>query len=150
MILASVTLTSNRESIVGDALRSVAGIIDLCLLIDLGITDGTVRVAREIVGDKVRVVPYVECDSSRNCGLDKAAAMGADWGMTLDTDERMNFKGADIRGTLAEIGSGIILVPHDSGTYSKERFFKLPLVDRFVGHCHECVPPRNAQHVAAA
>lgn len=147
MILATITMTSNREGIIGDALRSVVGFADLCILVDLGITDNTVQVAREIVGDKLRVVKYEEVPSPRNFGLDAAAEMGADWACTLDTDERMHFDGVDIKGALAELGAGTVLVPHDSGMYCKERFFKLPALDKFIGYVHECVPPVNTPQV---
>jgi tetratricopeptide (TPR) repeat protein len=147
MILATITMTSNRENIIGDALRSVVGFADLCILVDLGITDNTVRVAREIVGDKLRVVKYQEVPSPRNFGLDAAAEMGADWACTLDTDERMHFDGVDIKDALEKIGAGTVLVPHDSGCYCKERFFKLPALDKFIGYVHECVPPVNTPQV---
>ena len=150
MILASLTLTSNRKDIIGDALRSVVDHVDLCVLIDLGMTDDTAQVAREIVGDKLRIVPFIPCDSPRNCGLDAAEALGADWAMTLDTDERMNFNSAEIKKALAQIGAGTVLVPHDSGCYCKERFFKIPAMDRFTGHVHECVYPQNTQQVFMA
>ena len=147
MILCTITLTSNRESIIGDALRSVVNFADICLLVDLGINDNTVQVAREIVGDKLRIVPFVQSDSPRNCGLDAAHALGADWACTLDTDERMHFDGVDIKAALEKIGAGTVLVPHDSGSYSKERFFKLPALDRFTGSVHECVYPVHTPQI---
>lgn len=147
MILATITMTSNRENIIGDALRSVVGFADLCILVDLGITDNTVQVAREIVGDKLRVVKYEEVPSPRNFGLNAAAEMGADWACTLDTDERMHFDKVDIRAALESIGAGTVLVPHDSGGYCKERFLKLPALDKFIGYVHECVPPVNTPQI---
>jgi tetratricopeptide (TPR) repeat protein len=38
-------------------------------------------------------------------------------------------------------------VPEISGCYSKERFFKIPALDRFVGDTHECVPPKNTPQI---
>jgi hypothetical protein len=151
MILASITLSSNRSKVIGDALRSVCGWTDRCIIVDLGVTDDTLEVARSIVGDRLHVVPYdcsheVGATGARNFGLAEAERLGADWAITLDTDERMNFDGIDIKGMLSDL-DGVVLVPHDSGMYSKERFFKLPLADVFVGGVHECVLPKNGKQV---
>jgi len=147
MQIASVTLTSNREDIIGDALRSVVDFVDFCLIVDLGITDGTLDVAREVAGGKLRVVKLDEPEAfadARNFGMEEAHRLGADWACSLDTDERIHLNGVDIRKALDEIGSGVVLAPHDSGMYCKERFLKLPLVDRFSSKCHECIVPQDA------
>jgi hypothetical protein len=149
--IASVTITSSREGLIGDALRSVVDWVDFCLIVDIGIEDGTLNVAREIVGDKLRVVkgewPPVNGGfaGTRNFGLDEAAKLGADWACTLDTDERINLKGICISQELAYISAECILIAHESGSYVKERFIKLPALDRFSGDVHECIVPSKGR-----
>ena len=140
MKIASVTLASNRESLIGDALRSVAGWVDLACIIDLGITDGTLDVAREIMGDRVRVrkaSDVLTTGQLRNIGNDFAFECGADRDVTLDTDERINVGNFDIRKHLSSMGFDCIVTQDAGRTYSKERFFRLPAVTRWSGHCHE-------------
>jgi tetratricopeptide (TPR) repeat protein len=154
-MLASITVTSNKASLIGDALRSVVAWVDMCLVIDIGITDDTLDVAREVAGDKLVVskwngpVDVGNFADIRNFGLDEAHRLGADMGCILDTDERMNVGNINIRYALTLMEPGIILVPHDSGRYSKERFFSLPALDRFEGGVHECVVPKNGRQTAA-
>lgn len=149
--IVSITVTSNRAGVIGDALRSVAGWTDLFLIVDLGITDDTLEVARGIAGAKLRVVrwdgpvedgPFADI---RNFGLDEAAQMGADWGCILDTDDRMETGDVDIKAELAVIGSGIVVVPCAEETYAKERFVKLPAVDRYTGGSHETIIPKRGK-----
>jgi hypothetical protein len=45
MKIASTTLTGNSAGLIADALRSVVDWVDYCLVIDTGVTDGTLEVA---------------------------------------------------------------------------------------------------------
>lgn len=140
MIIASVTLSSNREAIIADALRSVPW-VDLAIIIDLGITDRTLDVARDIVGDKIRVVPAdpgLSTGHLRNLGNDAAQMLGATWACTLDTDERIRIRPrCDIRSYLSHCHADVILAHDAEHRYTKERFFRIPAVTRWSGHCHE-------------
>lgn len=141
MILASVTLSSNRESVIGDALNSVINFVDLAIIVDLGITDETLGIAREIAGNKLRITsadPSLPTGDLRNIGNDFAHDCGADWTATLDTDERITVrKGFDIRAYLSRSTADCILTHDAERRYTKERFFRLPAVTRWAGHCHE-------------
>ena len=134
MKIASVTLSSNRESIIGDALRSVSGWVDMACILDLGITDGTLDVARGIMGDRIRVTKASDILTTgqlRNIGNDFAFECGADRAATLDTDERINIrKGFDIRGYLEGMTHDCVVTQDAGRTYSKERFFRLPVITR--------------------
>ncbi len=149
MKLASVTVTSSRASIIGDAIRSVVDQVDMVLIIDLGITDDTVEVARSVAGDKVVVSKYPgggQFSDMRNFGLTEAHRLGADWAVILDTDERINWNGVPIRDVLAQAGDGIGLVEFSEGTYSKEKFVSLPAKDFWNGtDVHECIIPTNSK-----
>src|SRR5262245_19354036 len=98
MRIASTTFTSNRQDIIGDALRSVVDWCDLCIVIDLGITDSTLAIAHEICGDKLHIERGKWDDDTakwRNLMLFEAFRFGADWSVTLDTDERLQANGTD-------------------------------------------------------
>ena len=143
--LASITLTSSREAIIGDALKTVASWVDASILIDLGIEDQTVEVARSILGDRLHIVHYDwsngrQAYELRNFGLEAAHRLGFNFAVTLDTDERLDPKQCRIREGLATTEDECIEIPSSDGDYRKERFFKLPFPGRFVGKSHEHVP----------
>ncbi len=48
MKVALTTLTGNNEDIIGEALSSVVGRVDICLVIDTGVTDHSLEIARSI------------------------------------------------------------------------------------------------------
>jgi hypothetical protein len=50
MRLAATILSGNSEGLIADAIQCVRDWVDRILLIDTGITDGTVAVAREAPG----------------------------------------------------------------------------------------------------
>jgi len=141
--LVSTTLTGNAAEIVGDALRSVVEWVDTCLVVDTGVTDATLEVAREVAGNRlvVRAFPWVsDFSAARNFALDAAREVGADWSITVDTDERIELRGEDLRATLGSASVGCLMVAHADGTYAKERLFKLPAAARFSGPTHESFP----------
>jgi len=153
MKVVSTTLVNNSVSIVGDALRSVSGWVDECILIDTGPSrDGTLETARDVcmeAGRKLYVRPFEWCDdfaAARNFALESAAHVGADWAVTVDADERIDIRGADIRRVLEVAEEKVLRVNHDSGTYCKDRFIRLPAVGRWVGPMHEAYsPPVNCR-----
>ena len=156
MLLASVTAADareNRADLIGDALRSAVAWSDLMLIVDTGINEQMVETAREIAGDKLHIVKWEgpkDCGNFfeiRNFGLDEAYRLGVDWACILDTDERMHTNGVDVKTELERIGSGTVLVPIDSRKYLKERFFKIPAKDRYIGGVHECVVPKDAKQI---
>jgi glycosyltransferase involved in cell wall biosynthesis len=140
MKIVSTTLTGNSAGIIGGAIQSVSAWVDACLVIDTGVTDTTLAVAREAAGDK-----YVErrfrwtndFSAARNFALDAAHEVGGDWAVTVDTDERIELRGEDIRAELEAASEGVLMVTHESGTYAKERLFRLPAKVRFKGPTHE-------------
>jgi glycosyltransferase involved in cell wall biosynthesis len=141
IVIASTTLTGNSASIIADALESVVDWVDRCLVIDTGVTDDTLRIAREIAGDKYveRRFPWIgDFAAARNFALDAAHEAGADWAVTLDTDERIHLDGEDLRAIMAGASEGLLMMNHAARTYAKERCFRLPCAERFTGPTHEC------------
>jgi hypothetical protein len=138
--LVSMTMTGSNRDIIGDALRSVVDWVDLCLLIDTGIEDDTIEVARAVVGDKLIVRQYPwhnDFSAARNFSLAAAAETGADWAVTVDSDERIITGDADIRSTLITATEPAFMAPHATGDYTKDRFFRLPVRGEFRGPTHE-------------
>lgn len=138
--IVSTTLTGNSETLIAGALRSVVDWVDRCLVIDTGISDRTLEIAREVAGEKlvVQAFPWQnDFAAARNFALDAAADLGADWAVTLDSDERLDLHNVDIAAALRESDSGALHVMNAERTYAKERFFRLPASGRFVGPTHE-------------
>ena len=141
MKIASITITSDRSKIIGDALRSVLGHVDAMVFVDLGINNATYNVINEVKKDKE--VFYTKCSPTkttadwRNLGLKMASLVGADYAIQLDTDERMIFPN-DFRQQLEQNPHiEIFCSLHVQGHYSKERVFRLPVNGEFQGHVHE-------------
>jgi tetratricopeptide (TPR) repeat protein len=112
-------------------------------VIDTGVTDDTLAVARRVAGAK-----YVErrfewtrdFSAARNFALDAAHELGADWAVTLDTDERIQPNGEDLRAALAAAPEAVLMMFDETRTYAKERCFRLPAQERFAGPTHESFP----------
>jgi tetratricopeptide (TPR) repeat protein len=140
LVLVSTTLTGNSESVIADALRSVVDWVDLCLVIDTGVTDRTLEIARQIAGSKYREQRFQwrnDFSAARNFALDAAREVGATWSLTLDTDERVELHGENLRDLCLQTQAGVIMMPDSGRTYSKERLFRLPCPVRFEGPTHE-------------
>lgn len=138
--IVSMTLTGSSEEIIGDALRSVVDWVDWVLVVDTGVGDGTLRIASEIAGDKLVLREFPWRDdfaAARNFALHAAAELGADWAVTLDTDERIEVGEIDLRAALAETDAAVLHIKHTAGTYGKERLFRLPARGAYVGPTHE-------------
>jgi hypothetical protein len=140
LILASITVTSDRSLIIGPALESVSDQVDLMLFVDVGIDLATMKIIQEIAKGRERFIvhtPNCSIGEMRNVGLDFAAACGADWAIQLDTDERMVLP-PDLKGILSEIHNvDVFSSLHVAGTYSKERLFRIPPRGHFAGRIHE-------------
>ena len=139
-MLVSVTLTGNNANILGDALRSVVDGVDKVLVVDTGVTDGSLDVARAVAGDKlvVRAFPWQnDFSAARNFCLDAAAELGASWAVAVDTDERLSVDFAALRALLATTTADAILVDASDRSYAKERVFRIPSRVRWTGPTHE-------------
>jgi len=145
MKLCSLTVTSRtREGIIADALKSVIDWVDGCVILELDTgSDRTIEVAKEIAGGKLHLytIPFdaaeQDCAALRNHLLALAKDLGYDWAVMLDTDERIELNGMDIRIFLEHTQHEVICVANDAGNYHKERFFRIPCAYRWVGLVHE-------------
>ncbi|MCA9876410.1 MAG: hypothetical protein KC442_01465 [Thermomicrobiales bacterium] len=138
--IVATTLAGYAAEGIDEALRSVVDWVDWCLLIDTGMGDDTLHLAREIAGSKlvVREFPWRDDFAAvRNYALAAAHELGADWALTLDTDEWIELRGLDIHSALRETTADTLHVQHADGTYGKERLFRLPARGAWEGPTHE-------------
>ncbi len=143
--IVATMLCGTNEAIVAESVRSVIDWVDAFLLIDTGITDDSVQVAREIAGDKLLVRTFEWCNDfarARNFSLEAAAAAGATWALTIDTDERLMVSGYDgieqLRAVLSsDPAVRAWLVPARDGSYDKERLIRVPTLLQWMGRTHE-------------
>ncbi|MFM9106042.1 MAG: glycosyltransferase, partial [Chloroflexota bacterium] len=138
--IVSTTITASSEHVIGDALRSVVDLVDACVVIDTGVRDRAIDIAREVAGDKLIVRAFLWTGSfsdARNFALAAAAEAGGDWAVTLDTDERIEIDPESLRDLLVTTEAGLLHLRYEDGSYGKERFFRLPVRGEFVGPTHE-------------
>lgn len=143
MKIASTTLTGDSRSIIGEAIQSVVAWVDICLVIDTGVIDDTLEIAKRVAGEKYveRRFAWVEdFAAARNFALDAARMLGADWAVTLDTDERIQSNGEDLRAAMAGANEDVLMLFDEGRQYAKERCFRLPSRARFLGPTHEAFP----------
>jgi tetratricopeptide (TPR) repeat protein len=159
--IVSVTIAHNRESTIAGALSSVAPFVDEHLILDTGITDATIDVAIESCTAPV----YVSSDPwrndfsrARNAALDFARKRSADWAVMIDTDQRIDWRGTDLRRVLkfdtAAFGRGknvsVYTLRSRDGRHVKEQIFRLPRMGAYEGRTHECFPLANAREYPQA
>lgn len=146
-----VTLTlahAGAADLLPDALAS-AGFADEHFVIDTSPGKPEVQKALEGV-HKVRRVAWTwqnDFSAARNFAL-RAVGNSGDWGVILDSDERLHLdERFDLREALACHDGDVLLVASRDGTYVKDRFFRLPVVGpHFVGPTHEvCIGWANRQ-----
>jgi glycosyltransferase involved in cell wall biosynthesis len=140
MKLVSTTLTANSSALIADAIASVVEWVDVCLVIDTGVTDDSLEIARRVAGDKYverRLAWTNDFSAARNFALDAAHELGGTWAIMLDTDERIAPNGEDLRAALGSAEEGVIMLMDSERTYAKERCFRLPMPERYSGPTHE-------------
>jgi len=147
-MIVSTTLTGSNADIIGDALASVVAQVDRCLVIDTGARDDTLEVARQAAGEKllVREFPWKnDFAAARNFALEAAQAAGAEWAVTVDTDERLLFDpGFDLHQALTATRARVLLVSDEIRSYAKERIIRLPATVRWTGPTHEALGGQRA------
>lgn len=120
----AVTISGSSSDIIGDALLSAVGWVDRIVLIDTGIKDSTLKIAKKIVGNKLAIKTMTwpgSFSDARNKALQIAADEGGTWGVFLDTDERFVGDTGAIKGFLQTTTADMINMKHDSLTYHKVR-----------------------------
>jgi tetratricopeptide (TPR) repeat protein len=145
--IVSTTLAGpGTERILGDAIRSVAPIVDLCLVVWTG--PGDPDHESEIVGatlaatDRARVIAWpwrADFGAARQAALDFAAGTGAEWCLWVDTDEWIDPRGEDVRATLLAADAPAMFMANAAGTYYQARAIRLPCGSRWTGRTHEAI-----------
>src|SRR5574343_273827 len=147
-IVAIVLTSKTKQNIVTDAIVSCIEWVDIVLTVVIPQGDDeTLDVIKSLSGEKYRQYDLTESEYNagfaewRNTGLREAEKYG-NWGMQLDTDERIVLNGFDIRSFLFCNSNNDIpgFVVYDQGIiqqYDKPRFFKLPTDGKFLSNIHE-------------
>jgi tetratricopeptide (TPR) repeat protein len=137
----STTLTGNNEAGIARVLSAAAPLVKKCILIDTGITDATIKAAKDAVGAKliVREFPWRnDFAAARNFALAEAEQLGADWALTVDSDElllpRPDFS---LQRALSDDDCKVLYAKNAPGFYEKERAIKLRHGIHWIGLTHE-------------
>jgi len=145
MLVIATLLTGPLESPPVRAVGSVLPWVDLLLVADSGLSAEHLDTIGNLAGDKFRHVPFAwphDFAAARNFALDRAAALGGRWAVTIDTDEELHFPSYESKAELlaalnSEPKVQTWLVPFRGGQYAKERFIRLPSKLRWEGSVHE-------------
>lgn len=142
--LVATVLSGNTEDKIGEAIESVINFVDEVLLLDTGISDNTLDVAKKAAKDKLHVVAIGWKNDfawARNEALSQAIARKATWAITVDTDERIVFDDYKTRdefvAVIDDTNVGVWGCAARDGTYGKERVFRLPAEGSWEGRTHE-------------
>lgn len=165
MKIVSWTLAGpGTAPIIGEALRSVAPVVDACMVVFTGADeqdDGDLwSVALNALSPSSENETFEwrqwswrdDYAAARNAALNFAAETSCDWSTMVDTDERVICSDPDaFRAWLATLPAHVqvVLVHHEDGSHTRERFFWMPARYKFVGRTHEMLPcPENEQVIA--
>jgi len=144
--IAATMVSGNSESMVRDAVMSVVNYVDRVVLIDTGINDSTERIVREVAGIKLHVLkrPWDnDFAGMRNTALPQAEAIGCQWALTINTDERMlwgDVTPEKLRLTIAAdpLARAYMVMTQDN-SYAKERLIRVPTSLFWQGRTHETI-----------
>lgn len=154
MRLISTTIAGpSTAPIIGDALRSVAPLVDSSLVVWTGADPEMPRLFLEALDSAddghtlqdVRWWPWRDdFGAVRQAALDLAAPLLGpdDWSAMVDTDERVICPDpAALRAYLEALPADvhIVCVHTDDGTYSRERFFRSTIKARWYLRTHETI-----------
>lgn len=142
MRVVATIISDNAEDHIGGAVASVVDHVDDVLLVDTGITDNTIVEATRAAGSKLVVERFAWVDdfaSARNFALDAATKLGADWALTLDTDERLVFHNPKLHLPPNDTDVDVWLMYCAGLHYTRERLIRLPTKARWSGRVHEAL-----------
>ncbi len=145
--IIATMLCGNNEHTVADAAWSVIAMVDCLLFIDTGSTDRSLEIVKAIAGSKLLIRQLAWKDDfawARNQAIRFATELDADWTLTIDTDERIDFGAFDKPASLHQVLDSVPesqawMVDSQSGSYEKERFIKLPTQLCWQGRTHEAL-----------
>lgn len=155
MRLCSWTLAGpGTATIIGDALRSVAPLVDACLVVWTGEEPSPLGAMPDVAdGRQVHRRYWAWRDdfgAARNAGLEFAAGSG-EWSVMVDTDETVICPDpAALRSWLDALPATVqvALAHSDDASHTRERFFRHPCRHTFKGRTHEAfTAPQNEQAI---
>lgn len=134
LIISTTLLGPGRGEECVKAIQSarMVGILDH-LIIPWGATGEDMDIVDQNGVRLAAILPIKDFSTARNLALRLAAAHGAQWAITLDTDERLH---GDPWPSMKE-GVDVVSACNPSEGYSKPRIFRLPAKGRWRGPTHE-------------
>ena len=139
--IVAIVLAHSTETLIEESLKSIKDHVDKILLIDTGVTDNTLQIAKKVVGLEKLVIrswPWQnDYAVARNKGLELAKNFG-NWGIFIDTD--MRYINAElIRPALEDVGNEEVLYVTADAGHIQSLIFRLPSSVLWEGRVHEAV-----------
>jgi glycosyltransferase involved in cell wall biosynthesis len=148
--LSATLIVKNEERVLGDCLRSIAGIADEVVVVDTGSTDRTRHIARNL-GARLFDFPWTgDFSAARNHALERARG---EWILYIDADETVRAcDPARLRAQLSDpsrVAYRVLLHVRPTVTpYLEMRLFRNDPLIRFRGVMHETIWPGIAAYRA--
>jgi tetratricopeptide (TPR) repeat protein len=151
--IVATMLSGNSQDLVTEAVESVYDWVDEIVLIDTGISDQTAERVRASAKDKFVSIEFPwrnDFAAARNTAMQIAQSRGASWALTVDTDERIDLSAYKNREHLMKAfreNTAVTtwMVASRDGSYTKERFIRLPTNLKWSGRTHEALVGATAE-----
>ncbi len=125
-----------------EALASVQGVAEASIVIWTGDSAESVPTDsfREFKAIEWHWFPWIDdFSAARNEALEAAELHDATWAITLDSDERIDPRGEDIRAFLESTDAPVVLMRSADGSYAKPRAIRIPCAAKWRGPSHEAL-----------
>ncbi len=142
-MLSAALIVKDEEQYLEGCLRSIAGLVDECVVVDTGSLDRSPEIARDM-GARLYEYPWTgDFAEARNEAL---GHVRGDWVLYIDADERVRESSREALGELLsdrdKIGYYVLLHARPGFTpYREMRLFRNDPLVRFQGVIHENIWP---------
>ncbi len=145
-------IVKDEEEVLGRCLGSAAPLVDEIVIADTGSTDKTTEIAHGYTKNVYDFAWRDDFAAARNFAFSKATG---DYLLWLDADDVISQESAALFPSLKELlekeRPDMVMCPYDMCpdgaaarfTFFRERFFRREANFLWMGHIHECVPPRG-------
>lgn len=143
-MIVATCITGNSEAIIGDAISSVLPVVQKILIINTSNGSAPIDAAWDAVG-MMNVIPLVfewtgSFADARNYALECARREGADWALTIDTDERLIIDSQfDLYKECEDGPIDSFMVYDEARSYAKDRLIRLQSNAKWRGSVHEAL-----------
>ena len=145
MKISLCMIVKDEEEVLGRCLECASRVADEIVIVDTGSTDNTRGIAKAFTEKIYETAWEDDFAKARNLSFSKATG---DYLLWLDADDVIPEESLALLPALRallERGADIVMCPYETGNvrYYRERFLKRTAEHKWMGHVHECIPPKG-------